>query len=502
MTSTRRGLRAITVLLALSTAALADAPPAAAPPPPGWQAVTHGPFKVELDIDGVFEAQHMTPVQVDTLALQNGPMMLEVLEGVPQGTLVKTGDVLIKFDTKAVDLAVRDAQLAASGAATRLQAAAQDLAFLKHAAEVETAAAQRNADHSVADLKRFMDDDKPLAVKRWDETLLNAHFGVDYAAEELKQLAKMYREESMTEETEEIVLTRQRRAVDAAKFALRGTENEVDRQKNVLLPRQQEDMELGVKAAVTALEVTKATLAVKLESAQQALTKATNDDADARRHVGEMLHDQAAMILKSPADGVVYYGRCEHGKWIDAPAVAAAMKPGGQFRPKFPLLTIVSPRPVALRASVGENILTQIRLDLPAVATPVALPDSTLAAKITSIDPLPTASASDVVLSVTLPDEASALLPGMSCKVHLIPADKPDAISIPAAAIHNDEPGKPYVMVRDPQGAAVKRGVKLGWRSGANVEITDGLTAGDLIQTDPAKPAPPTPAAPTPAAKG
>jgi HlyD family secretion protein len=498
MTPIRRGVATLTMLFASSPSLFADAPPAAPPAPASaWLLVTRSPVKVELDVDGVFEPQRFTVAQVDTLAWHNTPQSLEVIEGVAQGTVVKSGDVLVKFDTRAIDTAVRDLELAAAGVATKLQSAEQDLRFLRQSAEVETAAAQRAVDRAAADRKRFLEVDLPLTYKRLEENVKTSKFGVEYASEELRQLQKMYREESITEETEQIILARQRRAVDSATFALKVVENDSDKYTKVVIPRQQEDSELGVKAAATALEVAKATLAVKLALAEQALAKAQNDDGDARRKLAEMKHDQSLMTLKSPADGIVYYGHAERGKWADAPLVAAAMKPGGQLRPRTPIFTIVSPRPMTLRASVNEATVAQLRADLAGVVSPAALPDHTLAAKVTAIDKLPVAGLYDVLLSVTVGDDDAALLPGMACKIKLVPCDKPAALAVPAAAVRTDEEAKPYVTMRDAAGTAVKRPVKLGCRSGTNVEILEGLNEGDAVQPDIAKPAT---AAPAPAA--
>ena len=62
-----------------------------------------------------------------------------------------------------------------------------------------------------------------------------------YQKEELEQLERMYKADDLTEETEEIILTRAQHGVDAAKYRLKKAIAAQDRFLNVVLPRQAED---------------------------------------------------------------------------------------------------------------------------------------------------------------------------------------------------------------------------------------------------------------------
>ena len=63
---------------------------------------------------------------------------------------------------------------------------------------------------------------------------------LDYTKEELRQLEKMYRSKDLTEETEEIILRRQRFQVESREQYLKEAELQRDQKLKVDLPRQEE----------------------------------------------------------------------------------------------------------------------------------------------------------------------------------------------------------------------------------------------------------------------
>ena len=67
------------------------------------------------------------------------------------------------------------------------------------------------------------------------------------------------------------------------------------------------------------------------------------------------------MTVHSPADGLVYYGRCDRGHWPSAAATAQKLQKGGVIAPDEVFITVVAARPIDIRATVDEKDL--LRLD-------------------------------------------------------------------------------------------------------------------------------------------
>jgi RND family efflux transporter MFP subunit len=82
-------------------------------------------------------------------------------------------------------------------------------------------------------------------------------------------------------------------------------------------------------------------------------------------------------------------------------------------------------------------------------------------------------------VEVTVDNEKEELMPGIFVYVYTKIYNKPDAIAIPRDAIFR-EGGKDYVYLAD-NGAAVKKQVVKGENNGNQIEITEGLKAGDRL---------------------
>jgi hypothetical protein len=102
-----------------------------------------------------------------------------------------------------------------------------------------------------------------MILKSVEYSLKYAQFTLDYEQEELDQLEKMYEADDLTEDTEEIILKRQRNSLDFAKFNLEQTKQYCDEILDVRLPRA--DILIKESLDRAALELTKAKTALALD---------------------------------------------------------------------------------------------------------------------------------------------------------------------------------------------------------------------------------------------
>ena len=86
-----------------------------------------------------------------------------------------------------------------------------------------------------------------LSIDSMEFSLRSSQQQLENQKEELKQLEKMYRSKDLTEETEEIILKRQRFAVEQSEHFLRLTKNRRDQVINVDLPRREREMKDGLR---------------------------------------------------------------------------------------------------------------------------------------------------------------------------------------------------------------------------------------------------------------
>jgi HlyD family secretion protein len=443
--------------------------------------VEKGTVRVEVALKGVLTAEQMAEVSIKPEAWA---MPLAVKKAVPHGTPVKKGEPLVHLDLDKIDQAIKDLKADRALAELAIKQAEEELPVLEKSVPLDLAAAERTKQIADEDLKKFTEVDRPLAEETANRSVKSSAHYLEYAKEELRQLEKMYRSKDLTEETEEIILKRQRHQVDMAEFNLKTANIRRDQTLKVDMPRKAVAVrEDAVKQAV-ALEKARHTLPLSLNQKRLALVKLRYDNDKTTERLGKLEKDREAMTVRSPADGVVYYGRSQNGQWTTAGAAAMKLQPGGVVMPDEVFLTIVKQRPLFVQAVVEEKDLHWLHPGLTGKAGVAAFPDQRLAVRVTEVSGVPQPGGGFLArLAVTAGADADALQPGMACTVKVTAYQKKDALKVPAAAVFTDdgEDDGHYVYLAARDGKPEKRSVKVGKTAGDRTEIREGLQEGDEI---------------------
>ena len=311
-------------------------------PKPETHTVKADMLKIDLELEGVFVAQKMTPVELRPESWSS----FKVVEAIEHGAEVEKGDVLVEFETDKIDDAITDQETAQELAELSLKQAELGLKLLEKTTPIDLKMAERQKRMNAEDLKRFLEIDIDLTKRSAANSLKSSEQTLEYQLEELKQLEKMYKADDLTEETEEIILKRQRNAVERAKFYLELAKNRYDEIMNVYLPRDKESMQVMADIYELTIDRSKATLPIDLEREKIAFEKLKVEQKRDREKFAKLKEDRELMSITAPASGIVYYGKCVRGKWSGASSIADKLRPGATASAGT-LMTIVSPPTVA-----------------------------------------------------------------------------------------------------------------------------------------------------------
>ena len=171
-------------------------------------------MKVEVSLSGTLEAGSASDIVLRPQTWR----AFEVVRAVEPGTTVKKGDVLVEFDAESIDEAIKDLALGQRLGELALKLAEENLRVAEASTPLDQETAQRAKRIANEDLERFTRTLRPLSEKSAKFMLRMAEDSLRYEKEELAQLEKMYKADDLTEETEEIVLKRQRDSVRRAEF--------------------------------------------------------------------------------------------------------------------------------------------------------------------------------------------------------------------------------------------------------------------------------------------
>ncbi len=466
------------VALSLAAAALAGEAPKEKgkeeAPKPTTHTVKAELFKVEAQLKGVFETPHVAEIVFRPEAWAE----LAVLDAIAPGTAVKKGDKLLTLDPQKIDDAIKDAEAALAAMEPVLRTAQEELTAMERTLGLDMAAAERAKQHADEDLKRYTGLDRPLAVKQANMAVKNATDYLEYETEELRQLEKMYKADDLTEETEEIILKRQRDTVERAKFGLELAKQKCDQALTVELPRQDTATAENATRQTIALAKAKVAMPAAVTKKQLDVQKLKSDQDKAAERLAKMKKDRAAMEVKAPADGVVYVGGCVRGAW---PRLGQTLERGAMLKPHDAVMSIVAAKDLFVRAVVPEDQLERVAPRAQAEVVPAGYPSTRLAAKLEGVTPVPVTPGSfEARLTITLPKDAPPLVPGMGANVKLTSYEKKDALVVPTAALVAEGEAT-FVYVQKGQGAPEKRSIVVGRKADGKAEVAHGLSAGDVV---------------------
>jgi len=128
-----------------------------------------------------------------------------------------------------------------------------------------------------------------------------------------------------------------------------------------------------------------------------------------------------------------------------------------------------------------ELLLTDIKRGQTVEVASDALPGRTYAATLDAIDPLVDQNGRALVLRARLTNTGGQLRPGMFVRTRVILAERPRALTVPEEALIPVGADQYVFRVTADKVARVK--VKTGLRRDTQVEITEGLQAGDVVVT-------------------
>jgi membrane fusion protein, heavy metal efflux system len=176
----------------------------------------------------------------------------------------------------------------------------------------------------------------------------------------------------------------------------------------------------------------------------------------------------AGVALTSPLSGTVVSREAHMGQWAE---------------PADTLVQIVNLDELWVEGTVYEREMRFVAPGKPALVEVRAFPGQVFEGKVDRVDPTLDSGSRSVRVRVTLANSEHRLKPGMFATVRIkgVHEHEPrELLAIPWAAVQEVD-SHPSVFVRVGEGRFEVRRVHLGDRAGEDVEIANGLAAGDEV---------------------
>ena len=450
-------MKLLACILALSSLAPAEDYP-----------VAISPFSITSEIDGTF-----IPTKTQALSLSPQRWKNFVIKSIPpHGSEISKEAPLITFETEGIDKQILKLTKNIATQELKLAIAQRELAELQQSNALALTEAKRALEEAEEDYAYFKATGLPAEKEAAAHTVQRTKDYLTYSEEELAQLLKMYTEDNLTEETEEIILYRQKAKVRDAKRSLANVERQTARKLDVTLPRQGIKHQTTIEEKSIAYATAKLNLERQYELTKLQVAELTETLATTKETLAETQADQELFQVIAEFDGRLFYGEFKDGGWKKEKS-HEILRVGQKLPTEKTVLTLVAKdSPLSLQALVSST---------KAKTLAKSLEESVADSPKANVASHPNLANKHLV---TIPAKAPEAFqfPGQSHKAEIVFYQNDNAIVIPKDAVQEREDGSSYVLVKLAEGEPEERTVELGRSSKEQVEVLSGLEAGQVIR--------------------
>jgi len=305
--------------------------------------------------------------------------------------------------------------------------------------------------------QKLIEIDRPL----YRQEVVAAEAAVAVARAKLADLKVGARPEEIAQARESV-----RHFEDCTSFAKADLERIRSLVKSGSLPAESvEKARVSYVKCHTQLEAAKELLAM-LEAGptktEIAVQQAAVDEAAAKQALAQAKLDEC--LLKAPFAGVI---------------TQVFVRPGDLATPRAPLLKIMDPSSLVVRAGLPESCAADIRKGTEAVVRLDAYPGRTFRARIERVYPRLEWESRTRIIEAKVMDPVE-LIPRLFARISVQGRVAEDAVVVPDAAIVTTPRGYKVVYVVK-EGKANKRRVSIGLEQEQRVQVTEGVQAGEMV---------------------
>jgi HlyD family secretion protein len=161
--------------------------------------------------------------------------------------------------------------------------------------------------------------------------------------------------------------------------------------------------------------------------------------------------------------------------------VSRSVEPGDTVQPGKTLLLLAPQGVTELVAQIDERNLSWLRVGQPALASADAFAQQRFTAVLSTIAPGVDAQRGSVQVKLRVTTPPDYLRQDMTVSVEIEVGRQDAALAVPLEAVHESESGHPWLLRVNAASRLERAAVTLGLRSGAWVQLSSGVAAGERV---------------------
>lgn len=410
------------------------------------------------------------------VAIKNWLPKSKILYIIPEGTVVKEGDLLVELDAEEMTRKKEEVELKLVSDISDLDAARTSLMLERSTVQSEKFSAEQQVLFAKMDLEKFEELDEQqqldLAQSNISQALDNFKLA-EQRFEWTKQLVEKGYETKSQSDRDSLDLSSKKKALDTA-------HSKLEMLKRYDLPKKKLELKSKLVEAEKKLERTIKQGESKVVKAESLLRSRENKLKHNQERLDEILETLESAKIHAPVDGLVLYS--SDGRYRnDGP-----IEEGASVRVKETIINIPENNGMKVVVSVPEFHIHKVKLKQAASVTIDSLPNKKIKAHVSKIGALPkrqswfSTGTKFYNVEVTLDEPLENVKPSVSAKADIEVASLKDVLNLPVHALR-EEDGKLYCYVKKGLGGLDKVFVEVGQMSNTHAEVLSGLESGDQV---------------------
>jgi RND family efflux transporter MFP subunit len=405
----------------------------------------------------------------------------KIIQLVPEGTKVKVGDIVCRFDTAEIEKNIAQQDIKSKQAKSKIETQKQEIEIARNKGEGEIKDADVEWQLGKGNLKKYQESDYKAEIFEIQGNIAQHSSKAEEAKVKYDQTKELVKKGFRSPEQ------------------LRGAKTEFDQYDFFLKQfteklKSKEKYEYALKSLELTSKVEQAegkkkraekTAVASVAKAQSEFDGAVSTFTIEDQQLKEYLSQREKSVLKAQQAGVVAYA---NDRWYDP---SSRIREGAMVYSRQKIYSLPDMTKMQVKVNIHESLVKKVKPGQKAEVRVDAFPNLVLTGVVKSVSPLADSNQSfggggskEYTTYVTiekLPDEG--LKPSMTAEVRIQVSLVNNALVVPLQAVV-DHKGDHYAFVEDKRGKIKLRSVKIGETNEREVQILEGLTDGDRVVLD------------------
>ena len=397
---------------------------------------------------------------------------------VPEGSMVKKGDEVVKFSSDAIDKLIAEKKVQVNEAERKLETAKQEIRVKQNESDSLVSDAEFALAQAEIALEKYRDGDYQQAVADLQRSISEGEAELERSVDELQNFRALVKKGIRSPEqlrNIELRVQSHRHRVVRDRRQLEVLTKYTYREQMTLLKHNVEDGKLKLERAKTTAEAQK----------RQAETEVSRAERNLKLQQDELKETEAAKekcVILAPQPGTVAYAN-EYW-WSDDRKI----REGAEVHEGKSIFNLPDMSRMQVKVSVHESVVNKIKKDQKASIRIDAFPDHKFKGEVMTVSQLSdssyfrtTQNYEVIVRILEIPDGVD-LKPGMTAEVEVKVGTYKNVLAVPVTTV-TENYGQSYVFKKS-KNEFVKHRIEIGRVTNSFIEATDGLAVGDELAMD------------------